>query len=125
MTAKRFQIIHIGNPYECVIKDHDTNNTIGMFDSTTEPVNEVVDLLNELHEEVQSQSIVIKGYQDRNEILNQQICDKNKILLTEIEIGEKLHKENIRIKQTIHDMMETERTELGKSVLKQLYEAIQ
>ena len=48
---KRFTIIHIGNPYECVIKDHNTKNTIGMFDSTTDPVNEVVDLLNVLHEE--------------------------------------------------------------------------
>ena len=83
------------------------------------------DLLNKLHEQVQAQATVIKGYQDRNEILNQQIYDKNKILLTEIEIGEKLHDENNRIKQTIQDMMETERTELGKSVLKQLYEAIQ
>ena len=50
--TKRFTIIHIGNPYDCVIKDHNTNNTIGMFDSTTEPVNEVVDLLNEQHEEI-------------------------------------------------------------------------
>ena len=51
MTEKRFTIIHIGNPYECVIKDHITDNTIGMFDSTTEPVNEVVECLNALHEE--------------------------------------------------------------------------
>ena len=34
-------------------------------------------------------------------------------------------KENEHIKQTIKDMINTERTEIGKSVLKQLYEAIQ
>lgn len=36
-----------------------------------------------------------------------------------------LTEENKHIKQTIKNMMETERTELGHSVLKQLYEAIQ
>ena len=98
-------------------------NDLGSIDFSAAP--QLVDLLNELHEQVQAQATVIKEYQNRNEILNQQIYDKNKILLTEIEIGEKLHDENNRIKQTIQDMMETERTELGKSVLKQLYEAIQ
>lgn len=122
MTAKRFQIIHLGNPYDFVVKDHQTNRTYGTLQGDDKSL---MELLNKLHEEVQSQSIVIKGYQDRNEILNQQIYDKNKILLTEIEINENLHDENNRIKQTIQDMMETERTELGKSVLKQLYEAIQ
>ena len=116
MTAKRFMIDKKGGVFYLF----DNGNLIPISDGQP-----ICDLLNELHEEVQSQSIVIKGYQDRNEILHQQICDKNKILLTEIEIGEKLHDENNRIKQTIHDMMETERTELGKSVLKQLYEAIQ
>ena len=36
-----------------------------------------------------------------------------------------LAEENEHIKQTIKDMINTERTEIGKSVLKQLYEAIQ
>lgn len=35
-----------------------------------------------------------------------------------------LHKENQDIKNTIQDMMETERTEIGKSTLKQLMERI-
>jgi ribosomal protein L13 len=34
-------------------------------------------------------------------------------------------KENEHIKQTINDMINTERTELGRSVLKQLWEEIQ
>ena len=37
----------------------------------------------------------------------------------------KLEKENEHIKHTIKTMMETERTELGQSVLRQLWEAIQ
>lgn len=36
-----------------------------------------------------------------------------------------LNEENEHIKQTIKDMINTERTELGRSVLKQLWEAIQ
>ena len=118
MTAKRFtfEIKTQGN--KAYTQWYDNGKLINSAET-------LCGLLNGLHEEVQSQSIVIKGYQDRNEILNQQICDKNKILLKEIEINENLHDENNRIKQTIQDMMETERTELGKSVLKQLYEAIQ
>ena len=36
-----------------------------------------------------------------------------------------LHEENTHIKNTINELYQTERTELGKSVLKQLMEAIQ
>jgi len=36
-----------------------------------------------------------------------------------------LHEENQMIKQTIREMMESERTTLGKSVLKQLWDRIQ
>lgn len=43
----------------------------------------------------------------------------------QIEKGVEMVRENRRIKQTIQSMMESERTELGKQVLKQLYEAIQ
>ena len=49
-------------------------------------------------------------------------------LLKQLNRLEKLNttmKENEHIKQTIKDMMENERTELGRSVLKQLWEAIQ
>lgn len=43
----------------------------------------------------------------------------------QIEKGVELANENRHIKQIITDMIESERTELGKSILKQLYEAIQ
>lgn len=41
------------------------------------------------------------------------------------EENKELKEENKHIKHTIKTMMENERTELGRSVLKQLYEAIQ
>ena len=42
-----------------------------------------------------------------------------------VELLNELHEENEHIKHTIKTMMKTERTELGRSVLKQLWEAIQ
>lgn len=60
--------------------------------------------INVLDDQITAQGIVIEGYQNRNQ---------------------KLFDENKHIKQTIHDMMENERTELGQSILKQLWEQIQ
>ena len=47
-----------------------------------------------------------------------QLNDANKTI-------RKLEKENITIKNTIHNMMESERTHIGYNVLKQAWEAIQ
>jgi hypothetical protein len=41
------------------------------------------------------------------------------------ELLNELHDENTHIKNTITEMYETERTEIGKSILRQLKEAIQ
>ena len=60
--------------------------------------------INVLDDQITAQGIVIWGYQNRNQ---------------------KLFDEKEHIKQTIRDMIEYERTELGRSVLKQLWEAIQ
>ena len=60
--------------------------------------------INVLDDQITAQGIVIESYQNRNQ---------------------KLFDEKEHIKHTIKTMMENERTELGKSVLKQLYEAIQ
>ena len=49
------------------------------------------------------------------------IADAVKTLFSD---REQLRIENQRIKQTIQDMMENERTAIGKSVLKQLWEQI-
>ena len=60
--------------------------------------------INVLDDQITAQGIVIEGYQNRNQ---------------------KLFDEKEHIKQTIRDMIEYERTELGRSVLKQLWESIQ
>ena len=77
------------------ICDMDISSALTLF--------EVIDYLNGLHEQVQSQGIVIKEYQER--------CDK-------------LFGENQQLKYIIKEAYNTERTALGKSVLKQLMERI-
>ena len=53
MSEKRFQIIHLGNPYEFVVKDNTTNKTYGPFEgdekSMSELLNEQQELIEELH----------------------------------------------------------------------------
>ena len=77
---KRFQIIHLGNPYDFVVKDHNTNKTYGTLQGDDKSL---MELLNELNDE------------------------------------------NTHIKNTIKEMYNNERTELGKSTLKQLLEQIE
>ena len=48
--TERFQIIHLGNPYDFVVKDHQTNKTYGTLQGDDKSL---MELLNELHEENQ------------------------------------------------------------------------
>lgn len=59
--------------------------------------NDVIDVLNELHEE------------------NQRLSKDRQLAETEV----------IRIRQTIKDMIETERTQIGKNTLRELWDRIQ
>ena len=47
---KRFQIIHLGNPYDFVVKDHNTNKTYGTLQGDDKSL---MELLNELDSENQ------------------------------------------------------------------------
>ena len=49
--TERFQIIHLGNPYDFVVKDHQTNKTYGTLQGDDKSL---MELLNELHDEKQS-----------------------------------------------------------------------
>ena len=49
--TERFQIIHLGNPYDFVVKDHQTNRTYGTLQGDDKSL---MELLNELHDEKQS-----------------------------------------------------------------------
>ena len=103
MTAKRFTLIECnGN-----IEDGCTQN---VYDGG-EDVFELLDLLNSLN--------------DENEQLKSDVYDWKASAEDYLKLGKSLKKENEQLKHTIKTMMENERTELGKSVLKQLYEAIQ
>ena len=71
MTKKRFQIIHLGNPYDFVVKDHNTNKTYGTLQGDDKSL---MKLLNELHEEkeqLQSRcndyNVALKTLQDLTE----------------------------------------------------------
>jgi gamma-glutamylcyclotransferase (GGCT)/AIG2-like uncharacterized protein YtfP len=63
MTAKRFQIIHLGNPYDFVVKDHQTNRTYGTLQGDDKSL---MELLNELHEE--NTMLKERRHEDINEL---------------------------------------------------------
>ena len=101
MTEKRFKEI-----YPDIIRSN------YCFTDNGEPIGdkEVCDLLNDLHEE--NQDLATKKEDAEYELLHLK------------EKYEELLKENEHIKHTIKTMIKTERTELGKSVLKQLWDNI-
>ena len=49
-SRKQFQIIHLGNPYEFVVKDNTTNKTYGTFEGDEKSMSE---LLNNQQDEIQ------------------------------------------------------------------------
>ena len=111
MTEKRFTLFE-----DLDIKDKATGKIYPPC--LDKGLSALVDLLNQLNEEneqlkqrinvlddqITAQAIVIESYQNRNQ---------------------KLFDEKEHIKHTIKTMIETERTELGQSVLKQLWEQIE
>ena len=64
MTEKRFQIIHLGNAYDFVIKDHITNKTYGTFQGETESMEE---LLEDMDKEIQDlkQALIRCAFDDK------------------------------------------------------------
>jgi DUF438 domain-containing protein len=74
-------------------------------------LSELVDLLNQLNDENEQLKTTIQQLRTDN-------TKQKKLLNTTM-------KENEHIKQTIKDMINTERTELGKMTLRQLWRQIQ
>lgn len=64
MTEKRFQIIHLGNAYDFVIKDHITNKTYGTFQGETESMEK---LLDDMDKEIQDlkQALIRCAFDDK------------------------------------------------------------
>ena len=69
--------------------------------------------------------VIEKEQKEKNEQLKEQNADWETAFGNCKHYKEAYGTEIVKIKQTIKDMMENERTELGRSVLKQLWEAIQ
>lgn len=54
MTGKRFQIIHLGNPYDFVVKDHQTNRTYGTLQGDDKSLMELLNAFNDENEQSKS-----------------------------------------------------------------------
>ena len=142
MTAKRFTIQGVG------ISDHERKRLYDL--KTVDGFISIRDLLNEQHETIQrlKQNIdELLSVDIEEELLkeNEQLKSSDTITDLETEIMnlkttiQQLRTDNTKQKKllnttmkqnkhtttTIQTMMENERTELGQSVLRQLYEAIQ
>ena len=87
-TAKRFQIIHLGNPYDFVVKDHQTNKTYGTLQGDDKSL---MELLNKLHEESKYWEQLAEGRLEQINQLKQKINTYNKV-------NELYKKENIQLK---------------------------
>lgn len=108
MTEKRFRISQGYTDRFC----HDwKKNKLLNFKQT-------IDCLNTFYEENEQLKSKNRGLQSELQIFKEDATHSN------LQIN-KLADENKHIKQTIKEAYDNERTELGKSVLKQLIEAIQ
>jgi hypothetical protein len=131
-NKKRFERIYADVDVFC--RDHNANGISQLIEK--EDYDKIVDLLNDLHYEnynlelhSKSQSKAYHKLLDsftrlkrKNKELKFQLkeCRENKLYSRR-----KLEEENTHIKNTITEMYNNERTELGKSTLKQLLETIQ
>ena len=52
---KRLQIIHLGNPYDFVIKDHQTNRTYGTLQGDDKSLKECLDNIVEENEQLKKE----------------------------------------------------------------------
>ena len=60
---KRFQIIHLGNPYDFVVKDHNTNKTYGTLQGDDKSL---MELLNELNDENKELRLLVDSLKQQN-----------------------------------------------------------
>ena len=86
---------------------------------------EECELLNEYHKEYNECRNDVLRLEKENEQLKEQIADLENSFDICKHYKETYGDEIVHIKTTIKTMMETERTELGRSVLKQLWEQLQ
>ena len=119
MTEKRFTMnVGISN-----FTDNQTQKVYSEYN-----LDEVVDLLNEQDTELTKLANQLNVADDTiNDLINEHAQLKLELSVCEKPLFSKrqLHQENQQIKQSIYEAYRNERTQLGRSVLKQLLEAIQ
>ena len=113
---KRFTLNRIGR--ERIIDGIIDNQTDTLLDNQMD----FCDLLNELHEENQRLKGRIQEYE--GQVQHQRTEDINELAVIAIKY-KALENENNHIKNTIQEAYYTERTDMGKSVLKQLAESLE
>jgi len=57
---KRFQIIHLGNPYDFVVKDHNTNKTYGTLQGDDKSLMRLLNELNDENEQLKQENKELK-----------------------------------------------------------------
>ena len=140
MTKKRFTLDET-----FMITDNEKLEIINPL-MNSKDVGKVCELLNKLAEENEQLKLQLQNTSDQRDEFhrgarenanrvgklekeNEQLKEQNADWETAFDnckhYKEAYGTEIVKIKQTIKDMMENERTELGRSVLKQLWEAIQ
>lgn len=68
MTEKRFQIIHLGNPYDFVVKDHQTNRTYGTLQGDDKSLMELLNELNDENEQLKQQLQIFEKFLEGNDL---------------------------------------------------------
>ena len=112
MTAKQFEVIDYFDSENKSIKAIRDNGTTEIYSMDNElEANSTCEKLNALHEENTQLKEGLKELKEIGDYQAQRI--------------QELNNENQHIKNTIQTMKETERTQMGQSVLKQLWEQIQ
>ena len=59
----RFQIIHLGNPYDFVVKDHQTNKTSGTLQGDDKSLMELLKELNDENNKLLKYKYLVKAFE--------------------------------------------------------------
>jgi hypothetical protein len=113
--TERFQIIHLGNAYDFVVKDHKNSWTYGTFQGDEESMLEMLDNLNDEIKELQVQLNFIR---DQSNSFKRKVIEKNNSIGI---LKKQLDSEH----QMLDNAILLERTRMGKNSLQQYKEAIQ
>lgn len=73
---ERFQIIHLGNPYDFIVKDHHSKQTYGTFQGDTDSL---LNCLNSLDKENKELEAVNNELHEENQKLRELLFDPRRL----------------------------------------------